>query len=207
MIQTIFVSEEKDLPFCGKFCKVCIYWFYIIFSSVCIVIGFLPFGIQIICCQKIALYLDEGTGTSDASSALFSLRCFLIFILDCQLFEELTGAVINSHYLFEEFKWLSFIQKAIICIPQLCQIIITYTLGFYALNLILITNDSVVDIIQNFAGLYVILQFDNIVYKFLQNLKIIDLIKELTTNNKVLKLFETSKMNEFSKICYEFYVF
>ena len=74
----------------------------------------------------------------------------------------------------------------------MCQILITYTLSFYALNLILITDDSVVDIIQNFAGLYVILQFDNIVYKLLQNLKIIDFIKELKTNNSLLKLQETS---------------
>lgn len=147
----------------------------------------------ILCCQQIASYLEEQVEIANANATLFTLRCFLIFILDCQLFEELTGAVINSHYLFKEFEWLSFIHKTIICIPQMSQILITYTLSFYALNLILITNDSVVDIIQNFAGLYVILQFDNIVYKLLQNLKIIDFIKELTTNNSLLKLKKTSK--------------
>ena len=192
MVQTILGTSSPELNCGGKLCRLFILFIYIIFSSFCIVIGLLPFGIQIICCQQIASYLEEQVEITKANATLFTLRCFLIFILDCQLFEELTCAVINSHYLFKEFKSFSFIHKTIICIPQMCQILITYTLSFYALNLILITDDSVVDIIQNFAGLYVILQFDNIVYKLLQNLKIIDFIKELKTNNSLLKLQETS---------------
>jgi len=72
-------------------------------------------------------------------------------------------------------------------IPQLIQILITFFLTYLNFNVINQTQTAM-DLIQNFAGLAIILEFDNIVVAVLRYLRIFIWYKTLFLKFKIQKM-------------------
>lgn len=127
--------------------------------------GILVIFLQLLCISYLEDYAME------KSDALLEVKIGVLIIYLCMIFAEVSTGVDSIFYSLKialsikspTFGIISFIFGVF---PPLVQIGISYLLFMISIELILGTSD-IVDLIQNFAGLYSILQFDDIVMNFL----------------------------------------
>ena len=127
--------------------------------------GLLVIFLQLLCISYLEDYAME------ESDALLEVKIGVLIIYLCMIFAEVSTGVDTIFYSLKialsiksrAFGIISFVFGVL---PPLVQIGISYLLFMISIKLILGTSD-IVDLIQNFAGLYSVLQFDDIIMNFL----------------------------------------
>lgn len=112
------------------------------------------------------------SGTAEDSSGLILLKELMVVFFFFLSMKEVSSAIANIGYHYKRsMKEESFLMLLPIrACPQLLQIVMTF--WFCYINIYLIEQvDDVANLIQNFAALAVVLEFDNYVMSFMRYMK------------------------------------
>jgi hypothetical protein len=132
-------------------------------------------GIFVVCLQIIALkFLEEIKNVNEIKyDDMLFLKVGIVIIYICMISKELSQGLNTFFYIIslcikvkKNDHKRDFFFGILSLIMPLIQIMTTFFLCRISIQVIL-GSDSTIDIVQNFAGLYVILEFDNIMYSFL----------------------------------------
>ena len=163
-----------------------IYSFFHIFG-VFLLLSFLMLPPLLVCITQIlAIYeiLVEIEYKIDISQMNFVfLKFLIIWIFNCMVSFETSQAIKVLAVLFKKISVVKCrdccnIDHECVCpiflicywptvLPQFIQIIVSLSISF-ASTAIIFDTDTILDLIQNFAGLYILLELDNLVMKFLK---------------------------------------
>lgn len=99
------------------------------------------------------------------------IKVLVLFIFVSMIIKEASQALNAMFFLYTEsrIKWKYFFYGCFL--PQLLQLFMTFLLLYVSVLLILSSEDSI-DLIQNFAALYILLEIDNIVMEFMRLTKL-----------------------------------
>ena len=159
--------------------------FFLVFTGTVIAVCVFP-GIFVIITQYFCmLYLVE-YNNYDPELQINSLQILLVMILIFMVSQEISQGVNTGYYLFnlltksvktEKIEGLETskkirahafvtVSKLIFLIFPIIQIVVVILLLQVSV-LIILSSTETLDLIQNFAALYIILEFDNLIFKFI----------------------------------------
>ena len=167
--------------------------------------------------QILALYeiFDEVDYNNDITQMqFFFLRYMIVWIFNCMVSFEISQGIKVLAVLFKKISVVKFMDEECLCpiflvcfwptvVPQFIQIGVALFISF-ASTAIILNTITILDLIQNFAGLYILLELDNLVMQFLKiiNFKNIFLyvssfsVMESTLKKKFNRLELFSYMNQ-----------
>ena len=150
--------------------------------------GFFTPLVQIFAINQILSSIDS----SDMNTELFDLKCLLIVVVFFMLVKEACQGLYTLLYwlimplsILKTRYPLSLIYSfcSLAVIPGLIQITLCFYLAYLSI-IIVMEAETAIELIQNFAGLYILMELDNIVFTFLQLSKLgvfVNLIYEQMT--------------------------
>lgn len=145
--------------------------------------GFFVIFTQTICILELNSYMESESLVED-SVGMSYLKGFIEIFFFFMISSEISCAINSSCFIFfNEFakednenlncfrKLLTIFHCTLQIIPQMVQIFYAFWIAYINM-LLLATVETPVDLIQNFAGLLILLEFDNYVLLFFRNLGI-----------------------------------
>lgn len=173
-------------------------------------------GIFVVVLQLVAISFLEDIAHVDQIpyNELLFMKIGIVIIYVCMVAKELSQGINTFFYIVSLIKTRivkyknyggSFFGILSLCMPTI-QIITVFLLGRISLQVIL-SSESTLDLVQNFAGLYVILEFDNIMFEFINlfpwrsflqfiiEVEVMVSIKKIFSNNKFLETFLKEILN------------
>ena len=158
--------------------------FAVILSPLLLVPGLATSVIQVFCANLVYEEALSQYSQNDKSN-LQTLKILMLIIFLFMVARETTQAINNFFFCLIHSKKKSQFFIAGCFLPALIQILIAFFILDVSFLLIASTDDSI-DLIQNFAGVYILLEIDNIMMDFLRLSKLSIFI--LKCNEKLQKL-------------------
>ena len=121
---------------------------------------------QIICILQMSTE-NETINEENETMAILKLLAIIFFIF--LSFKEVLSSLDTMGYFYKMRKsgeWLSFLLRIL---PQCCQITVCFFILYFTILIVSATEDSI-SLIQNFAGLAILLEFDNFIIIFFRNI-------------------------------------
>ena len=137
---------------------------------------FFVFLTQFMCINQ--LFIEQDSSVTELSNAMIVLKFLMVLFFLFLSMKEVSNALDVIGYFFMEFRLkkekyyclVSFIVFLMRIIPQLFQVYISFKLSYINIFLIYKTDDTT-SLIQNFAGLAVLLEFDNFIMAFMRYIR------------------------------------
>ena len=162
---------------CQGLCKKEVSWktkiwgfFSILLAPLLLVPGLLTPIIQILSFLFVLEAAEEDFTLSDKNN-LMLIKLLILFVFVLMVTKEASQAINGMFYCYFEASVKSTFFLSGCFLPQIIQIIMTFFLLYVSILLIFSSDDSV-DLIQNFAALYILLEIDNIVMEFVRLTKL-----------------------------------
>ena len=162
ILKNLFISGFMSLIFCPLF---------FILMIPLMIPGFFTPLVQIFAIEQILSSIDS----SEMNTELFDLKCLLIVVVFFMLIKEACQGLNNLlywHFMVISIKSrypLFLIHSAcfLALIPAITQIALCFYLAYISIIIVMEAGNAI-DLIQNFAGLYILMELDNLVFAFLQ---------------------------------------
>ena len=172
-----------------------VYWFVCFIISIFFLSpGILTQLIQIYCGYYVYMEALDTFSTED-KSAYVTLKMIFLLIFVLMTYEEVTQGINSFYYcLFKAQNKKEFFISGCF-LPPIAQISISFFIVFVSF-LVIYSTDDPINIIQNFAGLYILLEVDNILMQFLRLsklnvlfIKFTDELKEMRSELEIEEVF------------------
>ena len=127
---------------------------FLLFPCILVIIS------QMMCIYKLFMNISDSSMV-DEMDTLFLLKIFIIIFFFFITLKEISNAFDSMGYfymfIFQKEFWSKFFEFICSIIPQLIQILITFAISYVSLLIIHDQGDDPTNLIQNFAGLVIIL--------------------------------------------------
>lgn len=98
------------------------------------------------------------------------MKIFVLFVLLCMVTNEVTQAANSAVFTYSKAKNKHLYFGFLCFVPQIIQLLMAFIL-FYVSIMVIVISETSVDCIQNFAGLYILLDLDLTIMQFLRTTK------------------------------------
>jgi len=122
--------------------------------------------IQVLCFYFVYMESAASLTTVDLNDLIY-LKLFLLVTFGFMVAQEASQAINSMFFCYFEATQKKYYFIYFCFLPQLFQLFTTFALLYVSILLMMATDDAV-DLLQNFAALYVILELDNIMMNFLR---------------------------------------
>ena len=145
-------------------------FFSILFAPLLLIPGLITPIIQILSFFVVMEKAEMGFSLSDKDN-LMEIKLLILLVFVLMVAKEASQAINSIFYCYFEasVKYTFFLSGCFL--PQIIQITMTFFLLYVSILLIFSSDDSI-NLIQNFAALYILLEIDNIVMEFVRLTKL-----------------------------------